>query len=61
MPTYDYKCKECRYTASITTGINKEIQIPICGKCQLELVRDYGVQAVTFKGSGFYTTDKGKK
>lgn len=61
MPTYDYKCKDCLYTASITTGIDKEIQIPICAKCKIELVRNYGIQSVRFKGSGFYSTDKGTK
>jgi putative FmdB family regulatory protein len=61
MPTYDYKCRDCSFTASISTGINTEVKIPICGKCKIDLVRDYGIQSVSFKGSGFYTTDKGKK
>lgn len=60
MPTYDYKCRDCTFTATITTGIKETLNVPVCVSCKLELVRDYGIQAVTFKGSGFYSTDKGK-
>lgn len=61
MPTYDYKCRDCTATASISTSIDKQVSIPICAKCQAEMVRDFGFQSVQFKGNGFYTTDKGKK
>jgi putative FmdB family regulatory protein len=60
MPTYDYKCRDCTFTATITTGIKETLNVPICGNCKLELVRDYGLQGIAFKGSGFYSTDKGK-
>ena len=60
MPTYDYKCRDCTFTVSVATSITEELKTPICVKCKAELVRDYGLQAVTFKGQGFYTTDKGK-
>ena len=58
MPTYDYRCKTCEAGATLVTGIDKDLYIPICAYCKTEMVRDYGSPAVTFKGSGFYSTDK---
>ena len=57
MPTYDYKCRTCKASASLVTGIDKELYIPKCPKCRTEMVRDYGSPQVAFKGSGFYSTD----
>jgi putative FmdB family regulatory protein len=61
MPTYDYKCGDCDNTATLITSIREEIKIPICAKCKHDMVRDYGSPSISFTGSGFYTTDKGKK
>ena len=58
MPTYDYRCNTCEARATLVTAINKELTIPYCSKCHQEMRRDYGSPAVTFKGSGFYSTDK---
>ena len=57
MPIYDYKCSTCEARATLVTGINKELTIPYCAKCRLEMRRDYGTPYVSFKGSGFYSTD----
>jgi putative FmdB family regulatory protein len=61
MPTYDYKCRDCNNTATLITSIHEEIKIPICAKCKQDMIRDYKSPGVSFTGSGFYTTDKGKK
>lgn len=58
MPTYDFKCRTCDNNATLITAIDRELMIPICAKCKTEMVRDYGVLAVQFKGSGFYSLDK---
>lgn len=60
MPTYDYKCRDCDATATLITSIREELKTPICSNCKLDMVRDYGSPAIGFKGSGFYSTDKGK-
>jgi putative FmdB family regulatory protein len=52
MPVYDFKC-ECGKTSTITIGIadvENFVCKCICGK---PMVRQFGVGAVTFKGSGW--------
>jgi putative FmdB family regulatory protein len=52
MPVYDFKC-ECGKTSTITIGIadlDKFVCKCICGK---PMVRQFGVGAITFKGSGW--------
>lgn len=56
MPNYDYKCRTCDSKVSIVTGIDKPLEVPICSACKAEMVRDYGILAVKFKGKGFYST-----
>jgi len=60
MPAYDYKCNTCETSATLITGIDKELSIPICVKCKSEMRRDFSSPVVTFKGKGFYSTEKGK-
>jgi putative FmdB family regulatory protein len=57
MPTYDYSCKACSVTLSVTNSIAKTLGTQICGGCQQEMIRVYELGAVTFKGSGFYVND----
>lgn len=59
MPLYDYKC-ECGNTRTQTVSIEaKDFKaICVCGK---EMIRVYGIGAVTFKGQGFYANDKKQK
>lgn len=59
MPTYDYKCSDCETSATLITGIDKELSIPICIKCKAEMKRDYGSPSVKFIGKGFYTNERG--
>ena len=60
MPAYDYNCSECKATATIVNSITKTAVAPTCPDCEIVMVRDFNVGAVTFKGSGFYSTTKGK-
>lgn len=57
MPIYDYQCKDCNATMSIHSAMDKE-STPLCVTCEKPMTRVYSVGAVTFKGSGFYSTDK---
>jgi len=56
VPFYDFKC-ECGKTSTATISIPKgDFKMTcVCGK---EMKRVYALGAVTFKGSGFYKTDK---
>jgi putative FmdB family regulatory protein len=52
MPVYDFKC-ECGKTNTLTVGF-KEIDGFQCRcECGKLMTRQYGVGAVTFKGSGW--------
>ena len=57
MPTYDYKCKNCDEIFTLTLSIdgNHEQQCPTCGK---DMVKKFASVPTSFKGEGFYTTDK---
>jgi putative FmdB family regulatory protein len=58
MPKYDYRCRECgdfEYSHPINESISE------CPFCQSEVSRIYSAVGVSFKGSGFYSTDKNNK
>lgn len=60
MALYDYACSECGQTKVITRPIS-ENEPPdgySCETCNLPLNRVYSSIGVSFKGSGFYSTDK---
>tara|TARA_R110000803_G_scaffold104126_1_gene172304 strand:- start:99 stop:272 length:174 start_codon:yes stop_codon:yes gene_type:complete len=57
MPTYDFKCKTCTQTVSITAPIGEATQ-PKCLKCMTDMTRSYDVGLVKFNGTGYYSTDK---
>ena len=56
MPTYEFYCKTCAQTVSVTAPIGEAKQ-PKCLKCLTDMTRSFGIGAVTFKGSGFYSND----
>ena len=57
-PSYDYKCSACKDTATVVKGIQEKEIIPICFKCRQDMTRQFYIGAVTFKGPGYYSTDK---
>lgn len=57
MPTYEFQCKGCTQTVSVTCSMD-ELKTPKCGHCDTWMHRIFTIQGVNFKGSGFYTTDK---
>ena len=58
MPIYDYKCGNCRYMLSEEREMSKASELPKCVKCAKTMQRIYNFGSVSFKGSGFYSTDK---
>lgn len=57
MPSYDFACKTCNQSVTVTATMS-ELKTPKCLKCDSDMVRNYNFQSIRFKGSGFYTTDK---
>lgn len=60
MPTYEYICRSCGHTFDIVQSMSDE-PLMICPECGGELRKVFGAPAISFKGSGFYATDHGKK
>jgi putative FmdB family regulatory protein len=60
MPTYEYRCRECGHTFDVVHGMTDEA-LTVCPVCGGELRKVFAPPAISFKGSGFYATDHGKK
>lgn len=60
MPTYEYACRACAHTFEIVQRMSDDT-LTICPECGGELRKVFAPPTITFKGSGFYATDHGKK
>lgn len=58
MPTYSYKCPDCFEIYTEVRGMNDKPKVSQCEMCKKPLLRIYEVRGISFKGDGFYTTDK---
>jgi putative FmdB family regulatory protein len=56
MPTYGYRCSNCSHQFEIVQRISDE-PLKACPKCQGKLSKMLYPVGISFKGSGFYTTD----
>lgn len=56
MPTYGYRCSNCGHQFEIVQRISDE-PLKVCPKCQGKLSKMLYPVGISFKGSGFYTTD----
>ena len=56
MPTYGYRCGSCGHQFEIVQRISDE-PLTACPKCQGKLSKVLYPVGISFKGSGFYTTD----
>ena len=56
MPTYGYRCGSCGHQFEIVQRISDE-PLATCPKCQGKLSKMMYPVGISFKGSGFYTTD----
>jgi len=58
MPTYTYRCKNCSHQFDIYQGFADK-PLKACPKCKKHLLHKvYQASGVSFKGAGFYVTDK---
>ena len=60
MPTYEYLCRTCGHQFEAVQSFS-EAPLTICDECGGELRKVFAVPAISFKGSGFYATDHGRK
>ncbi|MGE5225390.1 MAG: FmdB family zinc ribbon protein [Planctomycetaceae bacterium] len=60
MPTYEYACRRCGHTFEIVQSFQDDA-LTVCPECGGELRKVFAPPAISFKGSGFYATDHGKK
>ncbi len=60
MPTYEYRCRDCGHTFDVIQAMIDD-PLTICPVCGGELRKVFAPPAISFKGSGFYATDHGKK
>ena len=56
MPTYGYRCSNCGHEFEIQQKITDQ-PLKACPKCQGKLNKILYPVGISFKGSGFYTTD----
>ncbi len=59
MPIYEYRC-ERGHTFEVMQRMSED-PVTACTTCDASVQRVFHPVAVHFKGSGFYTTDYGKK
>ena len=60
MPTYEYRCRNCGHTFDVVQAMTDE-PLTVCSVCGGELRKVFAPPAISFKGSGFYSTDRRKK
>ena len=60
MPTYEYACRDCGHTFEIVQSMWDE-PLTMCPECGGSLRKVFAPPAISFKGSGFYATDHGKR
>ena len=61
MPTYTYKCTTCTHEWDEQRSVDQRDSDSSCPVClNPYIIRKLHATPVTFKGSGFYTTDKRK-
>lgn len=64
MPTYQYRCKQCGNEFEKVQSFSDEStpKCPSCGtRSKKNISKVFGQVGISFKGSGFYKNDHGKK
>lgn len=59
MPIYEYRCRQ-GHTFEVIQSMSDD-PVSACTECRAPVERVFRPVAVHFKGSGFYTTDYGRK
>ncbi|WP_343046264.1 FmdB family zinc ribbon protein [Psychromicrobium silvestre] len=56
VPTYAYACKDCGHAFDIQQSFT-DSSLTVCPECGGQLRKKFSSVGVSFKGSGFYSTD----
>ncbi|ABY23487.1 conserved hypothetical protein [Renibacterium salmoninarum ATCC 33209] len=56
MPTYAYACKDCGHNFDIQQSFS-DSSLTVCPECGGNLRKKFNSVGISFKGSGFYSTD----
>ena len=56
MPTYEYRCKDCRHELEAQQSFSDD-PLTECPSCGGPLKKKFSSVGISFKGSGFYKTD----
>ena len=56
MPTYEYRCKDCRHELEAQQSFSDD-PLTECPSCGGLLKKKFSSVGISFKGSGFYKTD----
>jgi putative FmdB family regulatory protein len=59
LPIYEYRCRK-GHTFEVLQSMSDE-PVAVCTECRAPVERVFHPVAVHFKGSGFYSTDYGRK
>lgn len=57
---YEYECPGCGDVREIRRKMSDPEQTYICDQCDTEFERKWSAPSISFKGSGFYSTDNPK-
>jgi putative FmdB family regulatory protein len=60
VPTYEYTCRDCGHTFEIVQSMWDDA-LTMCPECGGSLRKVFAPPAISFKGTGFYATDHGRK
>ena len=60
MPLYEYRCVNGHMMQEVRSIHEDEPAVVTCTECSSPMHQVLGGVAITFKGKGFYTTDKGQ-
>jgi len=58
MPIYEYLCKNCNLMVVEQRDAKHRDDETMCDYCNIAMKRLYSNISTSFKGSGFYSTDK---
>lgn len=61
MPKYDFQCIDCLSQVEVESSINMALETPDCPICEMPMSRMFNSFGISFKGTGFYSTDKGRR
>jgi putative FmdB family regulatory protein len=53
MPSYQFTCIECDDTKDVFFPITEKHQDVVCEKCGNKRIKQFGVGAIAFKGTGW--------